>query len=111
MQIDNICNVLNFIEMLGLVSKLGDLFAQEAGRSSHNTMPNHLCSSMRARTFLRMLDWSESKGYCRRCSFAKAAFSSGVSLLMPKTSAPFLVKDSYSSRNLQASLVQPGVPA
>jgi hypothetical protein len=49
-----------------------------------------------------MLLGSVSSGNGSLLESAKALLSAGLSLLMPNTCAPALVKASYSSRNLQA---------
>lgn len=72
-------------------------------------MPNTL--PLMPKLFLRKSLWSVNRGNGSRSFLANAALASGESELMPNTSHSASTNLPYSSRNLQASFVHPGVPA
>lgn len=72
-------------------------------------MPNTL--PLMPKLFLRKSFWSVSRGNGSRSFLANAALASGESELMPNTSHSASTNLPYSSRNLHASFVHPGVPA
>ena len=73
------------------------------------SMPNR--SPLMPKLFRNKSFWSDNSGNGSLSFCANSLFFSGVSELMPNTSTSLSTNLPYSSRNLQASFVQPGVPA